>query len=291
MLFFPKKKLQSRMKYIKYMKFIFSLVSVILIIITYIFSFNYKFIDFLPRTNLLEKPKNLKEIFNSRRLYIDNSNITLDYIKYIRSKDINYNNNIRANENYSNIKFDENSFIRRKDQYNFSEFRNICNVETVLKFNKFDKYKLNNKPLISVILPTYNKGKLLFKSLRSIQLQSLKNIEIIIVDDSSEDLNAATCETLLKSDPRIRIITHLRNMGVWRSRMDGFLYSRGKYVIHFDPSDLYEDNYVLEDLYNIIEKYHLDSVKTFFRTIYQFDNLTSYNIEINVIKIINIDNL
>jgi glycosyltransferase involved in cell wall biosynthesis len=281
MLFFPKKKLQSRMRYMKFMKFIFSLVFVILIIIMYIISFNIKFIDFLPRTNVLEKPKNLKEIFNSRRLYVSNSNITLDYIKYIRSKDINYNNKIPANEDYSKIKFDENSFIRRKDQYNFSEFRNICNVDKLLTFNKFDKYKLKKKPLISVILPTYNKRKELFKSLRSIQLQSLKNIEIMIVDDFSEDLNSTIYETLLKSDPRIRIITHLKNMGVWRSRIDGFLYSKGKYVIHFDPSDLYEDNYVLEDLYNIIEKYHLDSVKMLFRSIYQFDNLTSYNIEIN----------
>jgi hypothetical protein len=103
----------------------------------------------------------------------------------------------------------------------------------------------------------------------------------MIVDDFSEDLNSTIYETLLKSDPRIRIIAHLKNMGVWRSRIDGFLYSKGKYVIHFDPSDLYEDNYVLEDIYNIIEKYHLDSVKMFFRSIYQFDNLTSYNIEIN----------
>lgn len=103
----------------------------------------------------------------------------------------------------------------------------------------------------------------------------------MIVDDFSEDLNSTIYETLLKSDPRIRIIAHLKNMGVWRSRIDGFLYSKGKYVIHFDPSDLYEDNYVLEDIYNIIEKYHLDSVKMLFRSIYQFDNLTSYNIEIN----------
>jgi hypothetical protein len=57
-------------------------------------------------------------------------------------------------------------------------------------------------------------------------------------------------------------------MGVWRSRMDGFLYSRGKYILHFDPGDLYADNYVLEDSYELITKYNLDTVKfSFSKTI------------------------
>ena len=43
--------------------------------------------------------------------------------------------------------------------------------------------------------------------------------------------------------------------------MDGFLYSRGEYVLHFDPGDLYSDNYVLEDSYNLITKYNLDTVR------------------------------
>ena len=56
-------------------------------------------------------------------------------------------------------------------------------------------------------------------------------------------------------------------MGCWRTRLDGILYSRGKYVILFDSGDLYEDNYVLEDAYNIMEKYNLDSAKFLFRII------------------------
>ena len=92
------------------------------------------------------------------------------------------------------------------------------------------------------------------KSIRSIQNQSLKNIEIIIVDDCSTDNTSNIFPYLLKTDPRVRIFTHLKNMGVWRSRIDGFLYSRGEYVIHFDVGDLYEDNLVLEDAYNIAKK-------------------------------------
>jgi glycosyltransferase involved in cell wall biosynthesis len=116
------------------------------------------------------------------------------------------------------------------------------------------------------------------KSIRSIQNQSLKNIEIIIVDDCSTDNSSNIFKYLLETEPRIRIFTHLKNLGVWRSRIDGFLYSRGKYVIHFDVGDLYEDNYVLEDAYNIAKKYNLDSIKMFFRLIYSYKNFKNYKI-------------
>ena len=54
-------------------------------------------------------------------------------------------------------------------------------------------------------------------------------------------------------------------MGVWRSRLDAFLYSNAPYVIHFDAGDFYADNYVLEDIYYLASKYNLDSVRFGFR--------------------------
>ena len=71
-------------------------------------------------------------------------------------------------------------------------------------------------------------------------------------------------------------------MGLWRTRLDGILYSRGKYIISFDVGDLYEDNYVLEDAYNILEKFHLDSVKFLFRIIGSFNSLEQSNIIFHV---------
>ena len=80
-------------------------------------------------------------------------------------------------------------------------------------------------------------------------------------------------------------------MGLWRTRVDGFLYSSVKYVIHFDCEDFYYDNYVLEDIYDLIEKYNLDNVKTVFRTInsykvlknnaFEFENLNATKILYN----------
>jgi glycosyltransferase involved in cell wall biosynthesis len=71
-------------------------------------------------------------------------------------------------------------------------------------------------------------------------------------------------------------------MGVWRARLDGFLYSRGKYVITLDPDDLYEDNYVLEDLYNIMEKYQLDSVKMLFRLFDDYNKIDQSRLPFNI---------
>lgn len=121
-------------------------------------------------------------------------------------------------------------------------------------------------------------------SIRSIQNQSLKNIEIIIVDDCSTDNSTDTFKYLIENDPRIRIFTHLKNMGVWRSRLDGFLYSKGKYILHFDTGDLYEDNYVLEDLYNFMEKYNVDSAKMLFRLIFKYNNSTKSKMVFRVNK-------
>ena len=242
---------------------------------------NNKFYDILPRINkknIQIKTKNIKDIFKSRQLFITDANITNEYIQFIRPIIENENKTI-VNSSMYEEKFDENYFKIRKDQISFKEFAKLCVEEKLIQNPKY--LKSSNNPFISVILPSYNKEKDIMKSVRSIQNQSLKNIEIIIVDDCSTDNSSKYFKLLLKTDPRIRLFTHLKNMGVWRSRIDGLLYSKGKYIIFFDTGDLYEDNYVLEDAYNIIEKYNLDSIKTFFRLIYDYNNLTYYEIPFN----------
>ena len=163
-----------------------------------------------------------------------------------------------------------------------------------IKFKKFNEteirnYKKPNIPFISVIVALYNKEKVLLSSIRSIQNQSLKNKEIIIVNDASTDSSSKILDSLLEEDSWIRVFTHLKNMGLWRTRVDGFLYSSVKYVIHFDCEDFYYDNYVLEDIYNLIEKYNLDNIKTVFRSINSYKYLKNNKLEfknMNSIKII-----
>ena len=237
------------------------------------------FLDILPKINLTEnKNPTLKEIFKSRQLFINNKSITKEYIQFIRPINITEEKEHKM-EKSKRLKFNhiKNKLQNRNDKLSFETYSKICIEEKLINAN--ENFQIQD-PYISIILPSYNKQNTIMKSIRSIQNQSLKNIEIIIVDDCSTDNINTYYNYLLKTEPRIRIFYHSENMGVWRSRIDGYLYSNGKYVIHFDTGDLYEDNYVLEDAYNTIEKYKLDSIKMLFRIIKNFSFIEKYKLPI-----------
>ena len=213
----------------------------------------------------------MKEIFQSRQLFINDSNITNEYIRYIRP--IKENNKIiykhKNNQDFDNENYYHNNSNK---QINLEEYYKLCNSNILLDYGNIDIVK---DPIISIILPSFNKQNEILKSIRSIQNQSFRNIEIIIVDDCSTDNSKNIYKYLLETDHRIRIFFHLKNMGVWRSRLDGFLYSRGKYVIHFDTGDLYANNWILEKSYNLVVQYNLDSIRFSFKMVWDSNNLNS----------------
>ena len=108
------------------------------------------------------------------------------------------------------------------------------------------KYKRNPKPKISIIIPVFNKNKFsIFIPLRAIQNQSLKDLEIICVDDGSaqEVINQIIEET--KNDNRILLLKHKENKGTLMSRVDGVRYASGEYILNLDQDDLFTDNLFL----------------------------------------------
>ena len=215
---------------IRRMKLIF-LFSIFLLLLKMNYNNNkIPYANLIPYINSINnKPYNLKKLFNSRRLYIPDANLTNEYIHYIRP--INESNNEKNMIDYDKEQiFFDNNFIKRKDQLDFKDFAKLCEEEKLIYKNI---KKISNQPFISIIFASFNKEKEIMKSVRTIQNQSLKNIEIIIVDDCSTDNTSKYYNLLLKTDPRIRLFYHLKNMGVWRTRIDGLLYSKGKYVIFF----------------------------------------------------------
>ena len=232
------------------------------------------------KNNINNIPSSLEEIFNAREIYISDARITHDYIRYIRP--INEIDEEKYKKPYSeNNKtiIDKDIYKKRDDQYNYIEFCKLALDEKLID-NKTIEY--DNRPLISIIIPYYNKKDILLKSIRSIQNQNFKNIEIIIVNDCSTDNSTFLFNYLLETDPRIRIFHHIINMGIWRSKLDGIIYSRGKYIILFEVGNLYEDNYVLLDAYNIMENNNIDSCKFLFRTIRDFKNLTNSGVYFHI---------
>jgi glycosyltransferase involved in cell wall biosynthesis len=90
---------------------------------------------------------------------------------------------------------------------------NISNFNLNRIINK-NKKSSNSLPKISIFLPIYNKAEYLYRSIKSIQFQTLKNLEIISVNDCSEDDTLEVLLKLAKNDKRIKIINNKKNMGL-----------------------------------------------------------------------------
>jgi glycosyltransferase involved in cell wall biosynthesis len=91
------------------------------------------------------------------------------------------------------------------------------------------------KPTVSVVIPTYNRAHLIRKSIQSIINQAYKDLEIIVVDDSSSD----NTEEIVKSfkDERIRYIRHENNRGAPAARNTGIKAAKGEYIAFEDSDD------------------------------------------------------
>ena len=73
--------------------------------------------------------------------------------------------------------------------------------------------------------------KYLERALLSIINQSFQNFEIIIVNDNSNDNSQSIMKIIQSEDNRIVIINHFQNLGVYKSRVDAIINSKGKYII------------------------------------------------------------
>lgn len=113
-----------------------------------------------------------------------------------------------------------------------------------------------NKVKVSVIVPVYNGERYIKDCIEQIQHQTLKEIEVIIVDDGSTDSTNQICNSLAGTYDNCLII-HQKNEGVSSARNHGIECASGEYVVFFDVDDQY-DNDLLECLYNCISSLGLD---------------------------------
>ncbi len=122
------------------------------------------------------------------------------------------------------------------------------------KENKSYPYK------ISVIVPVYNTEKYLDESLRTIENQTLKDIEIICVNDGSKDSSLQILERHAANDKRIKVINK-ENGGVCSARNAGIRAAQGEYVSFIDSDDLIPE-YAMEKAYDNLKKYDVDVVSS-----------------------------
>jgi glycosyltransferase involved in cell wall biosynthesis len=90
-------------------------------------------------------------------------------------------------------------------------------------------------PLVTVIIPTYNRARLLGRAIDSVLAQIFTDFELIIVDDGSVDNTRQL--VLGYADQRIRYLRHERNQGANAARNTGVRAATGKYVAFLDSDD------------------------------------------------------
>lgn len=113
--------------------------------------------------------------------------------------------------------------------------------------------------LISIIVPIYNTKEYLFRCVKSLQDQTYRQLEIILVDDGSTDESGELCDRLAGEDERIRVL-HKENGGSSSARNLGISYAQGEYV-GFVDSDDYVDVDMYEKLYDAISKYQVNAAQ------------------------------
>lgn len=96
-----------------------------------------------------------------------------------------------------------------------------------------------NKPKVSVIIPVYNTEAYVEEAVRSIMTQTLRDIEILVVDDGSTDQSLTILERLAKEDDRITLISQ-PNSGQAVARNTGLTQAKGTYIYFMDSDDLLE---------------------------------------------------
>ena len=125
--------------------------------------------------------------------------------------------------------------------------------------NKEEIYKSQN-PKISLIITLFNQESYIIRIYYCIQKQSLKDIEIIFVDDYSKDNSYYIIKKLMEKDKRIVYLKNSINKGQFYSRNKGIFKSKGEYVLIIDPDDLLLND-ILTKIYETAKHFNLDIVQ------------------------------
>ncbi len=101
---------------------------------------------------------------------------------------------------------------------------------------------MKKKPLVSVIVPAYNRAATIGNCLRSVQAQTHQNWEAMVVDDGSRDGTTEVVAQLAREDARIRLIQHDRNRGAQAARNAGIRAAHGEWIAFLDSDDQFLPN-------------------------------------------------
>lgn len=101
-------------------------------------------------------------------------------------------------------------------------------------------------PRVTVVIPTYNRARMVCEAVDSVLAQTYEDFEVIVVDDGSTDNTPLRLSEY--EDPRVYIIRHQTNQGQGPARNTGILASKGEYIAFLDSDDLWEPTKLKEQM-------------------------------------------
>lgn len=207
----------------------------------------------------------------------ERKNLTSKYVRKIKTKiknKIKYFSNINSCHKASANNITESNLTKIIDCLENLSIYNITE-QNIKSFN----YVKN--PKISIIIPIYNSQAYILQILKTIEAQSLKDIEILFVDDCSLDNTTTTIEKFQKKDKRIILLKNKQNKGPFYSRNKAGLFAKGEYIQFVDSDDILINN-ILEKAFLIAKKNDIDIIQYKFvkkKNKYSVsDEATSFNI-------------
>ena len=133
-----------------------------------------------------------------------------------------------------------------------------------------------NEIKVSIIITMYNVEKYIEKCLNSILNQTLKDIEIIIINDKSTDNSISIVKKLAKTDKRIILLENNKNLGAGKTRNKGLKVAKGEYIAFVDSDDFVDRDYY-EKLYNKAKKTNTDICYSNYLKYYNKNKYKRYN--------------
>jgi glycosyltransferase involved in cell wall biosynthesis len=232
------------------------------------------------RINIIGKKLNIRRKNKDKRLLLKIiifiSFISLSLIENIVA--IINSNKINKAIQMKKIKSFEKSLKKIKEN-EIQSFRLINSYNNLIDKKKYSK---SDNPDITVVLTMFNQAHCIHKALRSIQNQSLKNIEILVIVDCSNDNSTETIQKYMEEDERIIMINHDYIEGTMKIRSEGIKLARGKYITVLDGDDTFIQKDILNNSLYVANLGDLDIVEfftsfyinnTFNRYMYNYKNI------------------
>lgn len=117
-------------------------------------------------------------------------------------------------------------------------------------------------PLISILMAVYNEEQSILKSIKSIQNQTFKNWELIIIDDGSKDKTFELISKLIFKNSKIKLIKNSKNLGLSESLNKGIKLARAKYIARADADDINLPDRLKKQYKFLLENKKIDALGT-----------------------------